>query len=108
MKTGDVVRGHAELLGFGVAGHAAMEEVRPHSMTEDVLVGVRMRVSYEVDDDDGSGCIVRAKIVTEAPTGVAGRVLGFLLRYRLRRMQRASLKLLARLSEDERGDRREP
>jgi hypothetical protein len=61
--SGDLVRGHADLLGFGVAGQAAIEDVEGRSFTEDVLVGVRMRVSYEVLDDDG-GCKVKAKIVT--------------------------------------------
>jgi len=98
VKSGDLVRGHADLLGFGVAGQAAIEDVERHSFTEDVLVGVRMNVSYEVLDDDG-GCKVRARIVTEAPTGLSGRILGLLLRRRLRSMQSTALQRLARLSE---------
>jgi hypothetical protein len=98
VKTGDLVRGHADLLGFGVAGQAAIEEVRRRSFTEDVLVGVRMKVSYELLDD-ARGCKVRATVVTEAPTGLSGRILGLLLRRRLRSMQSTALERLARLSE---------
>lgn len=98
VRVGDVVRGHAELLGFGVAGRAAIEEVPEDGLVEDVLVGVRMRVSYQVDQRR-DGCLVRATIVTEAPTGISGRVLGFLLRRRLRRMQITALDRLARLAE---------
>ncbi|MBA3290266.1 MAG: SRPBCC family protein [Actinobacteria bacterium] len=99
VETGDVVRGHADLLGFGVAGRASIEEVESNGFTEDVLVGVRMRVTYEVRPDEG-GSLVRSRIVTEAPTGLSGRVLGWLLRRRLRSMQRTSLERLARLSEE--------
>jgi hypothetical protein len=98
VKTGDLERGHADLLGFGVAGQAAIEEVGRRSFTEDVLVGVRMKVSYEVLDD-ARGCKVRARVVTEAPTGLSGRILGLLLRRRLRSMQSTALERLARLSE---------
>jgi hypothetical protein len=100
VETGDVVRGHADLLGFGVAGRAAIEDVGANALTEDVLVGVRMRVTYEVRSEKG-GCLVRSKIVTEAPTGLSGRVLGLLLRRRLRSMQRTALERLARLSEED-------
>src|SRR3990170_8724364 len=98
VQVGDVVRGHADLLGFGVAGQAAIEEVPDDGLVEDVLVGVRMRVTYQVEPRD-DGCLVRATIVTEAPTGISGRVLGFLLRRRLRRMQRTALDRLTRLAE---------
>ncbi|MGH2382973.1 MAG: SRPBCC family protein [Candidatus Limnocylindria bacterium] len=102
VRVGDVVRGHADLLGFGVAGQALIEEVHARGLVEDVLVGVRMRVIYEVEPrkDD---CLVRARIVTEAPTGLSGRVLGFLLRRRLRRMQKKALIRLAQLAEAEAG-----
>ena len=80
-----------------MAGQAAIEEVRRRSFTEDV-VGVRMKVSYEVLDD-AQGCKVRATVVTEAPTGLSGRILGLLLRRRLRSMQSTALERLARLSE---------
>jgi hypothetical protein len=102
VQVGDVVRGHADLLGFGVAGQAAIEEVPDDGLVEDVLVGVRMRVTYQVEPRDGQ-CLVRATIVTEAPTGISGRVLGFLLRRRLRRMQRTALDRLTRLAEAQAG-----
>ena len=102
VQVGDVVSGHADLLGFGVAGQAAIEEVPDDGLVEDVLVGVRMRVSYQVEPR-GNECLVRATIVTEAPTGISGRVLGFLLRRRLRRMQRTALDHLTRLAEARSG-----
>ena len=98
VQVGDLVRGHADLLGFGVAGQAAIEEVPADGLVEDVLVGVRMRVTYQVVPR-GDECLVRSTIVTEAPTGFSGRVLGFFLRRRLRRMQRTAVDRLARLAE---------
>ena len=98
VQVGDVVRGHADLLGFGVAGQAAISEVPHDGLVEDVLVGVRMRVTYQVEEHRDE-CLVRATIVTEAPTGISGRVLGFLLRRRLRRMQVTALDRLTRLAE---------
>jgi len=102
VHVGDIVRGHADLLGFGVAGQAAIEEVPDDGLVEDVLVGVRMRVTYQVEPR-GADSLVRATIITEAPTGVSGRVLGFLLRRRLRRMQRTALDRLTRLAEAQSG-----
>lgn len=102
VHVGDIVRGHADLLGFGVAGQAAIEEVPDDGLVEDVLVGVRMRVTYQVEPR-GADSLVRATIVTEAPTGISGRVLGFLLRRRLRRMQRTALDRLTRLAEAQAG-----
>jgi hypothetical protein len=102
VHVGDIVRGHADLLGFGVAGQAAIEEVPDDGLVEDVLVGVRMKVTYQVEPR-GADSLVRATIVTEAPTGISGRVLGFLLRRRLRRMQRTALDRLTRLAEAQAG-----
>jgi Polyketide cyclase / dehydrase and lipid transport len=98
VSPGDVVHGHADLLGFGVAGHSLIEEVGARRLIEDVHVGVRMRVIYEVEPRE-NGCLVRARIVTESPTGFSGRVLGLLLRRRLRRMQITALDRLAELAE---------
>jgi hypothetical protein len=102
VHVGDIVRGHADLLGFGVAGQATIVEVPDHGLVEDVLVGVRMRVTYQVEPR-GADSLVRATIVTETPTGISGRVLGFLLRRRLRRMQRTALDRLTRLAEARSG-----
>jgi hypothetical protein len=102
VSAGDVVRGHADLLGFGVAGHSLIEEVGTQRLIEDVHVGVRMRVIYEVEPR-GNACLVRARIVTESPTGLSGRILGLLLRRRLRRMQITALDKLAGLAESGSG-----
>lgn len=92
LQTGDVVHGDAKLLGFEVEGHSSSLEVTPDSFLEDVIVGVRMRVRYSVEAD-GDGTRVTHRLESRLPTGIAGRVLSLLLRWRLRKMQ-------ARLLED--------
>lgn len=64
-----------------------------------VLVGVRLRVSYQVAGES-SGCVVRAKIITEGADQRVGAYPRLLLRVRLRRTQRSALGWLARLSEE--------
>jgi hypothetical protein len=95
VEVGDVVRGRARLLGFDVEGHSTSLEVTPESYLEDVIVGVRMRVKYSVAPDEG-GSRVTHRLESELPRGVAGSVLAFLLRRRLRRMQARLLDDLVR------------
>ena len=92
---GDVVRGRAELLGFKVEGISTAVEVSPSRFVEDVVIGVRMRVSYETATAEG-GANVTHRLEMELPKGPAGRVLAFFLRRRLRRMQVTLLDELAR------------
>ena len=90
LAAGDVVRGDAKLLGFEVQGHSTALEVRDDTFFEDVLVGVRMRVRYSVKEAP-NGTVVTHRLESDMPRGVAGRVLAFLLRGRLRKMQRTLL-----------------
>jgi hypothetical protein len=94
LSTGDSVDGDARMLGFAVAGHADMSEVEARRVVHEVIVGVRMRVRYDLEPD-GSGAIVRHTLTADLPAGIAGRLLSVFLRRRLRRMQRTLLDNLA-------------
>ncbi|HWL64953.1 MAG TPA: SRPBCC family protein [Actinomycetota bacterium] len=97
LAVGDVVEGRARMLGFDVDGRSTTVGIDAHDFEEDVIVGVRMRVSYRVEPSD-QGSIVTRKLVAELPGGFAGRVLSLLLRPRLRAMQKEVLDALARAS----------
>lgn len=98
LASSDVVRGRATMLGFNVQGHSTAIEVAPNTFVEDVIVGVRMRVTY-VTAPSGEGATITHNLVSDLPTGLWGRVLSFFLRSRLRRMQRAALDELVRQAE---------
>lgn len=95
---GDVVTGDASMLGFDVSGHATVEDVSISLFDEDVIVGVRMRIRYEVTVR-GDGCTVTAKLTAYLPRGAAGRVLSLFLKRRLRWMQRTAIENLVRQAE---------
>lgn len=97
---GDVVRGHAKLLGFEVEGHSTSIEVTDDAYVEDVIVGVRMRVRYSIAKE-GDGSRVTHRMESHLPRGISGRVLALLLRRRLRRMQAYLLDELVRRSATE-------
>lgn len=94
VREGDVVDGDARLLGFDVTGRSSVVKVTGDAFEEDVIVGVRMRVSYAVSPT-ASGSTITHRIQADLPSGIAGSVLSFLLSLRLKRMQR---NLLAALS----------
>ena len=48
---GDIVSGKARMLGFGVEGRSYATKVEENVFEEDVVVGVAMRVRYEVRPD---------------------------------------------------------
>jgi hypothetical protein len=98
LERGDVVRGSARMLGFGVDGHSTVTEAGDGGFTEDVVVGVRMRVTYEVRAAE-NGAMVVQRLSAELPDGFSGRLLSLLLRPRLRRMQRVALEQLVRRAE---------
>ena len=98
VSPGDVVRGHARMLGFHVEGHSTAADVARDGFEEDVIVGVRMRVRYQVTPD-GDGARVTHRLTSELPRGIFGRILSFSLRWRLRAMQRAALRELVTQSE---------
>ncbi len=98
LAVGAVVRGRARLLGFHVQGHSTALAANGDSFEEDVIVGVRMRVRYEVEPAD-AGAVVTRRLRADLPRGPAGRLLSLFLAYRLRRMQRHVLEGLVRAGE---------
>ncbi len=98
LEVGSSIRGRARMLGFGVEGRSITAELTPTVYVEDVIVGVAMRVRYEVRPHEG-GCVVVHRLESDLPTGLSGRVLSLLLRVRLRRMQRRALERLVAQSE---------
>ena len=99
LNEGDDVYGHAEMLGFRVEGHSKSIGVSGDSYEEDVIVGVRMRIVYEVTADGSGTTVVTRRLSALMPGGVAGRVLSFFLRRRLTRMQNGVVEELVRQAE---------
>lgn len=83
---GDVVTGRARLLGFDVQGTSLTTAAEEKEFVEDVVVGVRMRVFYRVEESE-QGSLVTRRLEADMPTGFSGRILAVFLRWRLRRMQ---------------------
>jgi hypothetical protein len=94
MEKGDVARGRAKMLGFAVHGHSEALRVADGVFEEDVIVGVRMVIRYEVRPSP-SGVRVTHELTALLPGGVSGRVLSLFLRPRLRALQRGALRHLA-------------
>jgi hypothetical protein len=97
--SGSVARGRARLLGFAVHGHSTAVEVEPATYDHDVIVGVRMRVRYRVDETE-DGTLITHRMSADLPGGLSGRLLSLFLRGRLRRLQKRALANLARRSEE--------
>ncbi|MEA2453058.1 MAG: Polyketide cyclase / dehydrase and lipid transport [Actinomycetota bacterium] len=97
---GDQVTGDAELVGFKVQGKSDAKTVNDALFVEDVIVGVRMVVTYEVTPNEQGARITRT-LEADLPAGVAGGVLSILLRAKLRRMQK---KLLQDLKDQAEAD----
>lgn len=93
VEEGDVVQGDARLLGFDVTGHSSILRVAPDVVEEDVVVGVRMRVTYSVTPAP-EGSVITHRMEAELPTGVAGTLLSLLLSWRLKKMQKTLLAAL--------------
>ncbi len=94
----DEVQGRAKLLGFEVHGRSKTITADARSFVEDVVVGVRMRVEYEVADSP-NGTMVTRRLVAYLPAGVSGRLLSFFLKRRLKAMQVTALDSLVRYAE---------
>jgi hypothetical protein len=94
LEAGDEVSGPARLLGFNVDGRAQVLAVEEGALEQDVLVGVRMRVRYEVRPGP-SGSVVTHRLAVQLPSGAFGRLLSLFLRPRLRRLQAQALERLA-------------
>jgi len=86
------------MAGFDVEGKSTALEVRDTRFEEDVIVGVRMRVSYDVADTT-DGVVITHRLDATLPGGPLGRLVAALLRWRLRRMQQTSLRWLAAQAE---------
>ena len=99
LQEGDDVYGHAEMLGFRVEGHSKSVAVAGGAYEEDVIVGVRMRIVYEVTADGSGTTVVTRRLSALLPGGFAGRVLSFFLRRRLTRMQNGVVEELVRQAE---------
>lgn len=99
LDEGDDVYGHAEMLGFRVEGHSKSIGVSGDRYEEDVIVGVRMRIVYEVARDDSGNTVVTRRLSALLPGGVAGRILSIFLKRRLTRMQNGVVEELVRQAE---------
>lgn len=95
---GDIVSGHARMLGFHVEGRSIAQEVGAGVFEEEVVVGVAMRVRYEVRPEP-EGCRVTHRLESQLPSGLTGRLLSLFLRGRLRRMQKSAVERLVAQSE---------
>ena len=98
LEEGDSVEGRAELLGFVVEGRSSAISVEKDSFEEDVIVGVRMRVRYQVTAST-EGTTVTRRLVADLPGGFSGRILSFFLKRRLRKMQHGVLESLVAQAE---------
>jgi len=98
MASGDVARGKAQMLGFYVDGHATAVEVGNAYFRQDVIVGVRMGIRYELKPIEG-GTMITHILSAEMPSGISGRILALFLRRRLRWLQRTALENLVLQSE---------
>ncbi len=99
LRDGDEVYGHATMLGFRVEGHSKSVAASSDTYEEDVVVGVRMRVLYEVSRDGAGNTVVTRRLSTLLPGGFAGRILSFFLKRRLTRMQDGVVDELVRQAE---------
>lgn len=87
---GDQLSGDAELVGFRVQGRSDAHVVDDGLFIEDVIVGVRMVITYEVKTTD-SGTRVTRTLEADLPRGMLGNILAVVLRARLRKMQKRLL-----------------
>ncbi len=94
LQTGGFVYGRAKMLGLDVQGRSDAVEVADGVFREDVIVGVRMHVTYRVEPD-GDGARVIHRLESELPRGAIGSILSLLLRWRLRKLQVHALERLA-------------
>ena len=98
LSQGDKVEGRATLLGFTVDGRSSTVTATGSLFVEDVIVGVRMRVEYELREGAGKTTITR-RLTASLPGGFSGRALSFLLKRRLKAMQRGVLEALVAQAE---------
>jgi hypothetical protein len=95
LTVGDSVEGLADMMGFRVEGRATTTDLGPNHYEEDVVVGVRMRMRFEIVPAE-DGVVVKHILEAPLPGGLAGKILSVFLKRRLRRMQAESLRNLCR------------
>ncbi len=94
LEVGDEVLGKAKMLGFQVEGRSEASHIEGARFVEDVVVGVRMIVTYAVAETP-TGCTITRTVDMELPGGPLGRLLAGPLRRRLKKMQVEVLHALA-------------
>jgi hypothetical protein len=99
LSTGDVATGRANMLGFRVLGRSTTLDASDDFFEQDVIVGVRMRIRYEVERS-GETSLITHKLDCDLPSGILGRILSFFLVPRLKRLQETALDQLASRSSD--------
>lgn len=99
LEVGDEVLGKAKMLGFEVEGRSEASHIDRAQFVEDVVVGVRMIVSYTVEEN-AAGCTITRTVDMELPGGPLGRLLALPLRRRLKKMQVQVLHALADQASD--------
>ncbi len=94
LEAGDDVTGYARMSGFLVEGRSTTLEVSDKELVEHAIVGVGMRITYRVEPTDSGSRIIRTLDAT-LPGGLLGTPVAWMLRWRLRKMQK---DVLAKLS----------
>jgi hypothetical protein len=87
------------MLGFRVLGRSTTLDAGNDFFEQDVIVGVRMRIRYDVERS-GDASLITHTLECDLPSGVLGRILSLFLTPRLRRLQETALDQLARRSGD--------
>lgn len=98
VEEGDQVSGDARLAGFRVQGRSDAHVVTDGLYMEDVIVGVRMVVTYQVEPT-ATGTRIKRTLEADMPGGPSGWVLSLVLRAKLRRMQKRALAQLVAQAE---------
>jgi hypothetical protein len=100
IEQGDQVSGDAALVGFQVQGRSDAHVVEQDLFIEDVMVGVRMLITYEVKSTAGGTRVTRT-LEADLPSGLLGGLLSIVLRAKLRKMQKKLLRDLVDQAEAE-------
>lgn len=95
VQAGDDVTGYARMAGFLVEGRSATLEASDTHLIEHAIVGVGMRITYRVERTASGSRIIRT-LDSMLPGGVLGTPIAWMLRWRLKKMQK---DLLAALSD---------
>lgn len=98
VEEGDQISGDAELVGFRVQGRSDAHVVGDGLFIEDVIVGVRMVVTYRVEKTE-RGALIHRSLEAEMPGGAAGALLTLVLKARLKKMQKRLLRELVAQAE---------